>query len=152
MTRNLQLRNLLLVSVALVLVALVLGISIGYGISPVTTRTTTLTLPTTLTETSPTTMTQVVPTTITVNSFSSQTFTVYTITEQAVLVFVYVPECVTTSGQTSTTYVNPPVGQTTTITYISPSGITYSGAVSFTTVTNNTNTGSDRTQSESISC
>jgi hypothetical protein len=152
---TLQLKRIILISAALVFIALGLGVSIGYSISPVTTRTTTLaevqTLSTTLTETSPTTITQTVPTTITVVASSGEVYTVYTVTEQTVLVYVYV-ECATTSGQTGTTYTSPVGAQSTTTTYIFPSGITYSGAVSFTTVTNNTVTFSDRTQSESISC
>ncbi len=134
-----------LVSVALVFVALGLGVSIGYSASPITTRTTTLIE----TRTLPTTVIQTVPTTITVTSLGQSG--VETVTQKVVVVYVYIPECVTISGQTSTTYVSPVGGQTTTITYIYPANV--SGTVtSFTTVTNNTATFSNRTQFESISC
>ena len=146
---NLQLRRMLLVSVALVIVAAVLGASVGYDVSPVRTSTTTLvqaqTLPTTVTETVPTTI-------MTAVSLSGQTYTVLTVTARIVLVYIFLPECVTTSGQTSTTYVSPVGGQTTTVTYVYPSNITGATLVSFTTITNNTGTFSYRTQSESISC
>jgi len=146
----LQLGRTLLVSVALVFVALVLGVSIGYSISPVTTRTTTLTLPTTLVETSPTTITQTMPTTITVVASSGEPYTVYTVTEQTVQVLIVVPKCVTTTGQASTSATT--VEASTTVIFITQTGINYSGAVSFTTVTNSTFGVSLRTQSESISC
>ncbi len=140
-----------MVSVAIALVALVLGVSAGYSIASVTTRTTTLTLPITLTETFPTTVTETLPTTITMISPSGgQTYPVYTVTSEIVQVLIYIPECITSSGQTST-YVST-VEASIITTYISPSGVTYSGALSFTTVTNNTVSISGRTQSESISC
>ena len=146
-----QLKRTLLVSVALVFVVLVLGVSIGYSISPVTTRTITLTTPSILTATFPTTITQTMPTTITVVSPSGgQTYTVFTVTSEIVQVLIYIPECVTNSGQTNT-YVSTVEASVITA-YFSPSDITYSGLVSFTTVINTTVSISGRTQSESISC
>jgi hypothetical protein len=148
----LQSERIIPVSVALVLVALVLGVSIGYSISPVTTQTTTLTTPSILTATFPTTIIETVPTTITVVSPSGgQTYTVYTVTSKIVQVLIYIPECVTSSGQTFTS-LSTVEASIITSTYISPSGVTYSGAVSFTTVTNTTVSISGRTQSESIAC
>jgi hypothetical protein len=150
----LQLKRIILVLVALVFIALGLGVSIGYSISPVTTRITVLTevqtLSTTLTETSLTTLTQTVPTTITVVAPSGEAYTVYTVTVQTALVYILVPECLTTSGQTTTTTTTVPAS--TTVIFITKTGVDYSGVVSFTTVSNSTIGLLLRTQSESISC
>ncbi len=143
---KLHVRRILLVSVALVLVALGLGVSIGYGFAP--TRTSSVTRFQTLLTTS----TETVPTTVTVIYSSGHIYTLLTVTEQTVLVIIYVPKCVTVSGTTSITYTSPPFGQSTTITYTYPATITNSSAVSFTTVTNRTLTASNQTQTESISC
>lgn len=149
-----QLKRILLVSVALVFIALGLGISIGYSISPVTTRTTTFTEvqthPTTLIDTPPTTITQTVPTTITVVASPGEPYTVYTVTQQTVQALILLPECATTSGQTSTTTAT--VEASTTVIFVTQTGVNYSGVVSFTTVTNSPFGVLVQTQSESISC
>jgi plastocyanin len=75
-----------------------------------------------------------------------------TITAQTIEVLVYVPECTTVSGVTSTTFVSPVGAQTTTVSYILPSNLTETGIVSLVTVTNSTVVESSRTQTESITC
>ena len=144
--RNLQLRKTVLISIALVFIGLGVGVSIGYGASP--TRTSIITR----TQQDAITLTETVPTTITIVSLSGQTYTVFTVTKQTVLVVVYQPKCIATSGQISTTYVNTGFGQSTTTTYSYPTGITNSSAISFTTVTNSTLTFSNQTVGPSISC
>jgi hypothetical protein len=151
---DLQLKKIILVSAAVAFISLGLGVSIGYNISPGTTRTTTITkvqtISTTQTDRSPTTVTQTVPTTITVVASSGEAYRVYTVTEQTVQVLYVLPECVTTSGQVSTTTTT--VQASTTVIFLTQTGLNYSSAVSFTTVTNSTFGPLFRTQSESISC
>jgi len=135
-------------SVVFVLIALSLGVSIGYAVSPQKTSTFTQI------QIVPTTITNVVMSTVirNVTMVSSPNYPVLTVTVKDVLVVIYTPTCVTVSGQKSVIYYSGPGMQTTTVTYIYPNTFPSSSIVSVTTVFNNTNTGSDRTQSESISC
>jgi len=128
--------KILILSASLVFVALCLGVAIGYDVAPAATTTETLY--------ATTTQTNVLQ--------SGLTYRVYTVKAIIVDVYVYLPECVTTSGRTTTTYISPVGGQSTTIVYVYPTDIISASAVSFTTVTNYTATYSNRTQSESISC
>lgn len=84
--------------------------------------------------------------------YSPTNYTLFTVTQQGVLVVLYTPTCVTSSNSTTVEFVEENAGESTTVTYIYPQIPHDASFISITTVTNNTDIASDRTQFESVHC